>query len=423
MQLSTLLEQADEKRATNSYQEAERIYLELLNNSERDFSEEQESILKYKEQAALALLDLYVDQQQAEKIVELTRKLRPFFGQVAKAKTAKLIRVVLDRVALIPKTEQIQIDLCLETIEWCRQEKRTFLRQRVQAKLSALYFQTQRYLESLAVLTELLKEVKKLDDKSLLLEIQLLECRVQLALRNIPKARGALTSARTTANAIYVPPGLQGEVDLLAGIVSAEEHDYKTAYSYFYESFEGFSNLGDERAVSSFKYMLLCKIMTKQAEDVAGLISTKFALRYNGKAVDAMLAISRAHQNRSLAQFQQALKDYPEELTNDVVIHSHLSELYDTLLQQNILRIVEPFSRVEITHIAELIGLPMETVESKISQMILDGQLKGTLDQGANCLITFTEDHFPKTYYHSLQTMKEMSHVVDILFENASLLS
>ncbi|GJD10891.1 26S proteasome non-ATPase regulatory subunit 11 [Galdieria sulphuraria] len=385
MQLSTLLEQADEKRATNSYQEAERIYLELLNNSERDFSEEQESILKYKEQAALALLDL------------------PFFGQVAKAKTAKLIRVVLDRVALIPKTEQIQIDLCLETIEWCRQEKRTFLRQRVQAKLSALYFQTQRYLESLAVLTELLKEVKKLDDKSLLLEIQLLECRVQLALRNIPKARG--------------------EVDLLAGIVSAEEHDYKTAYSYFYESFEGFSNLGDERAVSSFKYMLLCKIMTKQAEDVAGLISTKFALRYNGKAVDAMLAISRAHQNRSLAQFQQALKDYPEELTNDVVIHSHLSELYDTLLQQNILRIVEPFSRVEITHIAELIGLPMETVESKISQMILDGQLKGTLDQGANCLITFTEDHFPKTYYHSLQTMKEMSHVVDILFENASLLS
>lgn len=39
----------------------------------------------------------------------------------------------------------------------------------------------------------------------------------------------------------------------------------------------------------------------------------------------------------------------------------------------------------------------MKTVENKISQMILDGQLKGTLDQGANCLITFTEDYFPKT--------------------------
>jgi 26S proteasome regulatory subunit N6 len=395
----------------------------VLSCNEKDFSEEQENVLKYKEQAALALLDLFVEQKQAEKIVDLTRKLRPFFGQVAKAKTAKLIRVVLDRVALIPNSEQVQIDLCLETIEWCLQEKRTFLRQRVQAKLASLYFHTQRYMESLAVLTELLKQVKKLDDKSLLLEIQLLECRVHLVLRNIPKARGALTSARTTANAIYVPPGLQGEVDLLAGIVSAEEHDYKTAYSYFYESFEGFSNLGDERAVSSFKYMLLCKIMTKQADDVKSLISTKFALRYTGKSVEAMLSISRAYQNRSLAQFQQALNDYPEELTNDVVIHSHLSELYDTLLQQNILRIIEPFSRVEITHVADCIGLPMETVENKISQMILDGQLKGTLDQGANCLITFTQDTFPQTYYHSLQTMKEISRVVDILFENASLLT
>ena len=44
------------------------------------------------------------------------------------------------------------------------------------------------------------------------------------------------------------------------------------------------------------------------------------------------------------------------ELSFDSTIRSHLEALYDTLLEQNLLRIVEPYWAVEIAYVAETIG-------------------------------------------------------------------
>ena len=114
------------------------------------------------------------------------------------------------------------------------------------------------------------------------------------------------------------------------------------------------------------------------------MLSIKLAAKYAQlRDVESMRAIARAHQNRNLADFEQALKDYQKgrstnslssflcslcsgvELSSDTTIRTHLSALYDTLLEQNLLRIVEPYSAVEVEYVAEQVQQGRQAVELK----------------------------------------------------------
>ncbi|BGP55118.1 hypothetical protein JCM8202_004621 [Rhodotorula sphaerocarpa] len=376
----------------------------------------EDELLRQQEQAIVKLAELYRDQRDARALADILTQSRHLVVNLAKAKTAKLIRTLLDLFAGIPDSTALQIDATKESAEWAKNDKRIFLKQNLETRLVALYIDNQNYKDALNLINSLLRELKKLDDKMILTEVHLLESRVHHALVNLPKAKAALTSARTAANSIYCPPTLQAQLDMQSGILHAEDKDYKTAYSYFYEAFEGYSGQDDARAVPALKYMLLCKIMLNLAEDVASIVSGKAAQRYAGPEVDAMKAVAKAHEERSLQEFERELRDRKKELSDDPIIRNHLAALYDTLLEQNLMRIIEPFSRVEIAHVAELVKQPVRDVEVKLSQMILDKVFNGILDQGAGCLIVFDEPEVDRTYDDTLETIGHVSQVVEQLY-------
>lgn len=317
-------------------------------------------------------------------------------------------------------TTDQEVQLCLNRIERAKEEKKTFLRHSLEIKLVALYYDTGKYSDALKLIADLLKEMKKVGDKSSLVEIQLLESKTYYALSNLQKARAALTSARTTANAIYCPPKMQAELDLQSGILhAADEKDFKTAFSYYYEAFEGYSSIDHSKAVVALKYMLLSKIMLHEASDVPAICISKNTLRYSGLDIEAMKTVAEASRQRSLANFQEALKKYEPQLVGDQIIRSHLNTLYDDMLEQNLCRIIEPYSRVQVSHIAHIIKLPQDSIEKKLSQMILDKKFDGILDQELGVLIIFENIEVGKTYESALETIQHMGKVVDSLYSKA----
>ncbi|KAJ0001563.1 hypothetical protein NQD34_006583 [Periophthalmus magnuspinnatus] len=412
----------------------------------RDIHDSDEEAVRIKEQSILELGGLLAKTGQAAELGGLLKYVRPFLNSISKAKAARLVRSLLDMFLDMEAATGQEVDLCLECIEWAKAEKRTFLRQALEARLISLYFDTKCYQEALLLGSQLLQELKKLDDKALLVEVQLLESKTYHALSNLPKAHAALTSARTTANAIYCPPKLQAALDMQSGVIhAAEEKDWKTAYSYFYEAFEGYDSIDNPRAITALKYMLLCKIMLNTPEDVQALISGKLALALCWQTSKSLKCVALASKNRSLADFEkvgtvcnnnidirswirttcllflmQALTDYKAELRDDPIISTHLTKLYDNLLEQNLIRVIEPFSRVQVHYnLSQICG----EVERKLSQMILDQKFHGILDQGEGVLIVFEEPVVDKMYEAALETIQNMSKVVDSLYNKAKKLS
>jgi len=377
---------------------------------------------KIKEECAFRAARSMAQLGRAEEVMELLTSLNIHFARIPKARAAKIVRLVLDAVATVPDSTELQLALCEKVVAWCRAEKRTFLRQRIESRFAHLLMLSGRYAEAQTLVVRLLRELKKLDDKQLLVETHLVEARISHALRNIPKAKAALTASRTAGNSIYIVPLLQGEIDQVAGTLHCEEADYKTAFSYFLEAYEAFDQNGDSRAGLMLQYMILCKILQGSSQEVPALLSGKWGIKHSGKELEALAKVAAAAKKRSLEDYDTTMSQSGDLLKKDVLIQHHLDALYNQLLESNLLKVIEPFSCVEISRVSELINLPCDKVERKISQMILDGKFLGILDQGKGQLIAYEESPVDQAFAHGLEVVNNMGSVVDSLFKRAQVL-
>lgn len=185
------------------------------------------------------------------------------------------------------------------------------------------------------------------------------------------------------------------------------------------------------RALASLVYQLLCHLLGGTPQEVPKLLATGTAKPYAAcVAVRSMQALVDAYALRDLHtlhavlsthrlfQFLQVpqlaptadssfgshtschapppppdpagsasqseiseLQDLIEVLVRDGVLSQHVGRLQEVLLQRHVLRLLGPYERVPVSHLARLVGLPPAVLEQRLSVLILDRTLDAVIQQ------------------------------------------
>ena len=98
--------------------------------------------------------------------------------------------------------------MCESLIEYCIKEKKTYLKHKIQIRLAALFHSIEKFTKGLEIVEGIVSDVRKADDKHLLLEIYLIESKLYFGLSNLAKAKASLTASRACANSIYCTPSV-----------------------------------------------------------------------------------------------------------------------------------------------------------------------------------------------------------------------
>ncbi|CDR97294.1 PCI domain containing protein, putative [Babesia bigemina] len=496
-----------------------------------------------------------IETKQTDAMLGALVRNEAFFCVLPQAKTAKLVRSVLERLSQEVKDLDVLYKVFSIYRGWCESKKRTFLGLRLDLKIAILLLLRRNYTAALSTLDRLQQEVKALEDKPLLLDIHLVQAKACLLVRNLVRMKIALSNAKNIASNINTPTYVNAEIDLLSGLVCLSEKDYSTAYSYFFEAYEGFHmavggthsvlfpNLArskakakvlgeltaadtagpalvssaavslmvgegelyschaaisdispvffsfynlteykrgaeadkavgdvpavdacsshylqyygmlnldlaangpenaeqmhyesgeepldvsvlaraDERKlVQALKYLLLTIVITGRNDEMIPLLAAKNKQKFVNHVECKMIQrISACYKNSSLVEFEKLLTEYKQVILMDPVLQQEIHRLYEALLERNITRILQPYSNVQIDFVANKLCLPQQKVEKKLAEMILDGKLRGTIDQGQAHLVIYDEEEHETFYEDVNQTIGHMTKVIDTLYEKA----
>ena len=358
----------------------------------------------------------YFEEGDMKSYFELIREIK----EIKNTNNTFLIKLTDKLIGKLKKKKELLQDLenlCNEIIQFCIDTNNISMKNRIQTRLAEIYFINNHYSNALELCNKIVFDLKRYEDNLGLIQLLLLESKIHYSTKGISKAKAALTSVKTLVTKVYIEPKLQANIDMHAGILAAHEKDFNLAYSYFFESFDVYNiptQKKKNKAMKAFQYMILSKIVGGHIEEVNNIVLSKQGRDYYGKEIEALRSVESAVKEKSIKLLKENIEKY-KEYFNDPVIEFHLSNLNNELLEKNLIKIIKPYSVVEIDFVSKSIGLSYMDVLNKLRQMILDKKINGILDQGKGSLILY--DSIPSNPYldKSLETFKNLEKVVEAL--------
>ncbi|TYJ57402.1 hypothetical protein B9479_001942 [Cryptococcus floricola] len=274
----------------------------------------------------------------------------------------------------------------------CDEAKNERLSTKCNLKLAKLWLDRKEYTRLTPILNSLKatctpSDVSSSDDQSkgsLLLEIYAIEIQMYSDLKENKKLKAIYHAASQVKNAIP-HPRILGVIKECGGKMWMNEREFGRASEDLFESFKQYDESGSAQRIQVLKYLVLNTMLN--ASDINPFDSQEIKPYRNDPQIMALTNLVDAFNKRDVLAAEKILKTNAATITSDPFIASFIADLLSTLRTVYIIDISKPYTRLELDYLAEQLLISRGEVENLVMGAILDGKIKGKIDQVQGVLV------------------------------------
>ncbi|KAI0982543.1 hypothetical protein GJ496_000339 [Pomphorhynchus laevis] len=122
---------------------------------------------------------LLKESRSSDELLDLIKtSIVHFLSKIGKARASNIVRTLMDCFLDIRSGTNLEIDVCKDNIDWAECKQRSFLCQTLQVRLIALNHEKAMFDDALDLTSKFSRVLKKIDDKHLIVDVQLLESQI-----------------------------------------------------------------------------------------------------------------------------------------------------------------------------------------------------------------------------------------------------
>mmetsp|Transcript_31249 Transcript_31249/g.81926 ORF Transcript_31249/g.81926 Transcript_31249/m.81926 type:complete len:446 (+) Transcript_31249:229-1566(+) len=188
-----------------------------------------------------------------------------------------------------------------------------------------------------------------------------------------------------TIKAAIPHPLIMGIIEECGGKMYLDEENWDAAYKCFFDAFKNYDEAGSPRRINCLKMLVIASMLDKSQID-------PFAAQEAGPYRDhpecaAMTSLVVAYQANKIYDFEKILRRNRKTLLDDPYMQEYIADLRTNIRTEFLINLIKPYTRVRIPFMADKLHIEADEVEHLLKICILDGTIRGRIDQVQQLLV------------------------------------
>nr|CAB3232892.1 COP9 signalosome complex subunit 2-like [Phallusia mammillata] len=321
----------------------------------------------------------------------------------------KSINSILDYISTSKQMDLLQhfYETTLEALKDAKNDRLWF---KTNTKLGKLYFDRKEFNKLAKILRQLHQSCQTQDGGddmkkgTQLLEVYALEIQMYTVQKNNKKLKHVYEQSLHIKSAIP-HPFTMGVIRECGGKMHLREGEYEKAHTDFFEAFKNYDESGSPRRTTCLKYLVLANMLMKS--DINPFDSQEAKPYKNDPDILAMTNLVSAYQNNDIAEFESILAANRTNIMQDPFIREHIEDLLRNVRTQVLCKLITPYTQIRIPFISKELNIDSEEVENLLVSCILDGTIKGRINQIEQVLVIDQQNAARAARYSALDRWTE----------------